>query len=74
MCIDTHHGRKGLGFDYTGVIDIVKSDILRFVEITETCKIVIIVSLYNAMYALHVGGLGAVVFTGLYREALKQTD
>jgi len=63
-----------LGFDYTGVIDIVKSDIFRSVEITETRKIVIIVSLYNAMYALHVGGLGAVVPTDLYREALKETD
>ena len=60
-----------MGFDYTGVIDIVKSDIFRSVEITETRKIVIIVSLYNAMYALHVGGLGAVVLTDLYREALK---
>ena len=60
-----------MGFDYTGVIYIVQPDIVRSVEITETRKIATIVSLYNAMYALHVGGLGAVVPTDLYREELK---
>lgn len=44
----------------TGVIDIVQPDVVRSGGITETRKIAIIASLYNAMYAPHVGGSGAV--------------